>query len=75
MMKKLTSQQMDSRSRGNDSALVHGETLPMRFTLNQNCHSEVLRGIPLKLTSRDNGYFSLRPLRLCGEIPSEVPHA
>lgn len=37
MIKKLTSQQMDSRESGNDN--------------------------------------SLRPLRLCGEIPGEVAHA
>jgi hypothetical protein len=49
----------------------------------QNCHSEVLRGIPLNLTIRYNDYFSLRscgdaqdkPLRLCGSSPSEVRYA
>lgn len=82
MIKKLTSQQVDSRIRGNDSALVHSETLLMRFPFNQNCHSEVLRGIPLNFALCNRNYFPratethpLRSLRLCGSAPSEVAHA
>jgi hypothetical protein len=57
-----------------------GHLLAIIFTLIQNCHSEVPRGIPLNFALYHDNYFSrvnktLRSLRLCGEIHNEVIYA